>query len=347
MKQKRVTAVLIVGLLIGTTLPQSAFAENNENQTRQELKDIKEEKDEISQTVKKLEEKIAPQKKKVIQLEKDIAKTNKKIAEAEKKQEENKDQLKHYDTIFKKRVRTMYQHGEMGSMRALLEAKSLGDFLDRFETLRLLLVRDRTLLDKYEKIHNDQAKLKKKLKSLSKKQKEEAEETRKIYEKVNKEIAKAQQELSTLTQKEESVRRALQHLTLVSPSLYPYRYASVAGVDSWGFYNRQCTSFVAWRMNQRGIRFTNTMGGGRWSNATNWDNNARRLGFRVDRIPRAGAIAQWKAGAGGHGRFGHVAFVKSVNGSLITIEEYNFNPRFGFSTRTIPAYSVSNFIHVN
>jgi surface antigen len=36
-----------------------------------------------------------------------------------------------------------------------------------------------------------------------------------------------------------------------------------------------------------------------------------------------------------------------VNGNAtITIEEYNFNPAFGYSTRTIPTSSVSNFIHV-
>lgn len=41
-------------------------------------------------------------------------------------------------------------------------------------------------------------------------------------------------------------------------------------VDPWLFYNRQCTSFVAWRLNNdNGVDFDNYYGGIRWSNASN------------------------------------------------------------------------------
>lgn len=124
---------------------------------------------------------------------------------------------------------------------------------------------------------------------------------------------------------------------------YP-KNASTSGVDAWGFYNRQCTSFVAWRLNDAGTSFHNTMKGGRFSNATNWANNAKKLGYKVNNKPAVGAIAQWNDGAFGHSGYGHVAYVTAANGSKITIEEYNYK-KYSFSRRTLPVSQVSNYIH--
>ncbi|OYD08390.1 CHAP domain-containing protein [Paludifilum halophilum] len=350
MRRKWVATVLVAsctGLVFSVVPLQPAFADSKEDQKKQELKNIQEEKEDVKKTMDDLKEKIGPKKEKVVELEKKISETNKKIAEVEKKQEKNEENLKYYKQVFKKRLRIIYQNGEMGSMQALFESDSLEDFLERFETLRLIVVRDKTLFNKYDSIRKEHEKLKEDLVALKEEQKKEAKETRKIYQDVNKDIEKAREKLASLDQKQNSVKAELRKLTMVSASLYPFKYASTAGVDAWGFYNRQCTSFVAWRMNQRGINFTNTMRGGRWGNATNWDDNARALGYRVDQSPSVGAIAQWNAGVGGaSSAYGHVAYVTGVNGSMVTIEEYNHKP-YSFSKRTIPASQVSNFIHIN
>ena len=56
---------------------------------------------------------------------------------------------------------------------------------------------------------------------------------------------------------------------------YPYRGAT-SGVDPWHFYKGQCTSFVAWRLNNRNhIKFTNAYKGQGFHNANTWDNAAR------------------------------------------------------------------------
>ncbi len=127
---------------------------------------------------------------------------------------------------------------------------------------------------------------------------------------------------------------------------YPYPSANVNGVDPWGFYYRQCTSFVAWRMNRDAGAgsFYNTMGGGRWGNAYEWAANAEYLGYTVDHTPAVGAIAWWSQTAI-EGGYGHVAYVESVNGDgSVTVEEYNVTP-YAYSRRTIPASSISGFIH--
>jgi surface antigen len=103
--------------------------------------------------------------------------------------------------------------------------------------------------------------------------------------------------------------------------------------DPWGFVLRNCTSFVAWRLHERNEMsdFSNSLGGERWGNANNWDDVARRLGYRVDRVPAIGAVAQTD-----EGRVGHVAWVSAIGPGTVTVEEYNRGVQGGYSTRTVP-----------
>ncbi len=112
--------------------------------------------------------------------------------------------------------------------------------------------------------------------------------------------------------------------------------------DQWGFALRNCTSFVAWRLQEtNGVTdFDNHMDGGHWGNAQDWDENARALGYLVDDVPAIGAVAQTD-----DGRVGHVAWVSAVDGDTVTIEEYNHAGPGIYSTRTVPV-SDFRYIHV-
>ena len=47
-------------------------------------------------------------------------------------------------------------------------------------------------------------------------------------------------------------------------------------VDPWNFYNRECTSFVAWRLNHdAGIAFHNWFKGHHWGDAAIWKRQPR------------------------------------------------------------------------
>jgi surface antigen len=130
---------------------------------------------------------------------------------------------------------------------------------------------------------------------------------------------------------------------------YPFKGASASGCshDEWGFCVRQCTSFVTWRLrNVNGVaHFRYSYGGTSWGSAKDWDDAARRLGYRVDRTPAVGAVAQWTSSSSGQG---HVAWVASVSadGRSVTIEEYNYRVSRGYSARTVSTSSVDNFIHL-
>lgn len=127
---------------------------------------------------------------------------------------------------------------------------------------------------------------------------------------------------------------------------YPDKYKNAQPdtiVDEWNFYNRECTSFVAWRLNSRNsISFTNWYRGVKWGNASNWAGAARSLGITVDMNPAVGAVAWW-----GTGTYGHVAWVSSVEGNNVTIEEYNsYKHPYVYNQRTISKTEVESYIHI-
>jgi surface antigen len=120
-------------------------------------------------------------------------------------------------------------------------------------------------------------------------------------------------------------------------------------VDPWQFYNRECTSFVAWRLNSaNGIAFKDFYGGPKWGNAENWGPTAESLGIPVNGTPAVGAVA-WDAGdVGGATSEGHVAWVANIeaNGS-IDVEEYNYAVAGVYDVRTgLSPSSFSGFIHI-
>ena len=117
---------------------------------------------------------------------------------------------------------------------------------------------------------------------------------------------------------------------------YPYKNYPIDGGSGYGGYYRECTDFVAWRLNRDGAP-----GWYAWGNANQWDDTARAKGVRVDRTPALGAVAQWEST--------HVAYVAGTNadGSQIFIEEYNYGYDGRYNARWIPASSPSNYLHVH
>jgi surface antigen len=104
-----------------------------------------------------------------------------------------------------------------------------------------------------------------------------------------------------------------------APSLT--RYSGGANGYVYGY----CTYYVASR---RSIPSN-------WGNANQWYYNAQASGFSVGSTPVPGAIA-WT----GAGYYGHVAYVESVSGGMVTISEMNYNGNWGrVTSRTVSAPS--------
>ena len=118
---------------------------------------------------------------------------------------------------------------------------------------------------------------------------------------------------------------------------YPWPTASPVAVDPWGFTMRQCVSWTAFKLAQRGAPLDNLTEG--WGNAADWDNASRRLGHGIGHKPVVGAVAHWNPGeraawyangsptANGEifgGSIGHVGYVTGVHpdGSAV-VQQYN------------------------
>lgn len=120
---------------------------------------------------------------------------------------------------------------------------------------------------------------------------------------------------------------------------YPYAGDSWDEADPWRFYKRECTSFVAFRLNKV-MKFSNFMRGGHFGNAMNWDENARKIGMKVDRRPTVGSVMVRNSGT-----YGHLAMVAKVRPGRIFVEQYNAAGTHAYSKQWLDVTSVMTFIH--
>ncbi|MDM4762396.1 CHAP domain-containing protein [Galbitalea sp. SE-J8] len=122
---------------------------------------------------------------------------------------------------------------------------------------------------------------------------------------------------------------------------YPWRNSG--GLSPLGYVIRQCTDFVAWRLNQDAgskggdyklVWSVMTPGGG---SASQWASQWKRNGWKTSHTPVRGAVA-WFYG-------NHVAYVKSVAGDQVNLEEYNWGGDGAYHTRTIDVSDVALFLY--
>jgi surface antigen len=123
-----------------------------------------------------------------------------------------------------------------------------------------------------------------------------------------------------------------------------YPFTGSSGLSPLNYVARQCTDFVAWRLNRdagttsapyKFVWSNLTPGGG---SASQWAKAWANHGWQTSNTPVVGAVA-WFNG-------NHVAYVKSITADgQVDLEEYNWNGSTSYHTRTIPASSVALFLY--
>lgn len=114
-------------------------------------------------------------------------------------------------------------------------------------------------------------------------------------------------------------------------------------VSSLGYYYRNCTDYVAWKLTSLGVPASKVMGlgnGGEWAIKA-----SGREGVTVNQTPAYGAAAVNPNVAA---PYGHVSFVDSVDANgVITISEYNFSVvgSYGTRTGTMAELGITDFVH--
>lgn len=125
--------------------------------------------------------------------------------------------------------------------------------------------------------------------------------------------------------------------------------AQGGGLSPLRYYYRECVDFVAWRLN-RDAGVTTAPWKYTWANLTplggdakDWKQNWISHGWAVSSTPIPGAVAWWHTSGSG---LGHVAYVQAVNNNdTVTLEEYNWDRKHHYSTRTIKVGAADAYLY--
>ena len=265
-------------------------------------------------------------------------------------------------------IKAMYVSGEISTVEMLASSKDLSDFFDKQQYQESVRSKIKNTLDKVTQLKLELNTKKQRVeKSLAEQESlraqlasQRAEKDRVLslnqqqQQKLENEIQQNNERLSQLRAEQAAAYAA--YLARNSGSTYgvgepgnggyPSIWANApqdSMVDDWGMYNRECVSYVAWKVDSTG-RYMPYWGG--VGNAYQWIQNAKNAKIPVDNNPRVGSVAVWDS-YDGLGFLGHVAFVEVVNGDRsIEVSQYNFiHGQFSRMHVTAGEVNSLDFIH--
>jgi murein DD-endopeptidase MepM/ murein hydrolase activator NlpD len=198
---KKITSACCVTMLLFSLFPPSDT--NAESVTRQQIQQHLDKKESV------LNE-LAKQDKKLQRFVNEINRTNLKIKEIQKQAAPIESRLTNaekemqkYDQILKKRIRLFYEHGQFNYTSQLLESQSFGQFLNKLETVRLIIKQDTALIQERRNIVQKIKKEKSKYDVLVAQQNEQIKKSKLAYNDLIKEAQKSKKDLNELQAYEE------------------------------------------------------------------------------------------------------------------------------------------------
>ncbi|BCU83161.1 metalloendopeptidase [Polycladomyces abyssicola] len=245
MKRTLLVMALAVSLVFSGLTVSGVHAESKLDQTKKELQDIRNRKSQKEADLEKVKKQLDDSKQKMNELEKKLDEQNKKVEKAKKDLQQAEKDLNMHAAIFKQRVREIYIKGDMGYMEALFSADSFSEFLARFETIRLIVKQDRTLLNHYFEAREKKEKDQQTLLAEQNKLKEEKAKADEEYQKIAALVKQHEDALSKLENDEEIKQEELDKIRA--------ELAYSRGVYSGGKLLKPCngpmTSPYGWRIN--------------------------------------------------------------------------------------------------
>lgn len=280
------------------------------------------------------------------------------VSQNKARQSEVQTRLKKQTDLLGENIAAVYRQGGISPLELIAGSQSLSQYVDKQQYYTSLrdkindtlaeIERSKKQLDDLEidlRIKENAESLQEKV--IAEKEAELAkllEQTRGEEQKYRDLVKADQAQLSTL-RAQQAAAIAAQSAGRTYSLTTDYPWSTVEpfpswGVDPWGFYYRQCTSFAAWRRASLGkpIPSWGFMGP---ADAKMWPNWGRQFNMRVDDQPEVGAIAVY-----GGGEYGHVMIVESVlkDGQQVLVSEFNANWDGRYSQSLWPS-SVLTYIH--
>lgn len=231
-------------------------------------------------------------------------------------------------------IKTMYLQSSTSPLEVLLSSESLSDYYNKQEYLEKIKEKIQETLESLLATKKDLDGQQKQLADLTDQQKTQQQALVAQQQEASNLLAQTQgqeaayQSMVVETNKQlqgivaaraEAIRRAGIKFSSSGCGGYPAVWCNAVQdsmVDDWAFYNRECVSYVAWKRWALGMKPQPNY----WGNAADW------YRYVNSSTPHSGDIIVWRAYANPYvGWAGHVAFVESVNGSTVTMSQFNFD----------------------
>lgn len=256
-------------------------------------------------------------------------------------------------------MRSLYVRGDASTVELLVASDSFSEFIDEQEYLDRIksAIQDSAnevvaLQEKIEGQKAEQESLLVQQKNAKQRLNDARAERQQLLDETVSEEERLKDHSRALAQRQSEINQELARLTRVVNNTgsgnYPWPNAICAATgstsgncwnyewyldgsgnrrDPWGYFLRNCTSYVAWKSAQMGLELS---GNGSMGHGGSWAYNADKYGLSTGYTPKAGAFAVFSGGA-----FGHVAYVEAVSGNEVLVSEYNYVAHGVYSERWI------------
>lgn len=128
---------------------------------------------------------------------------------------------------------------------------------------------------------------------------------------------------------------------------YPDKWKTAAKdtlLDDWGMYNRESTSYTAWKVSET-FGDMPTWGMTGRGDARYWPANAVASGIGTGSTPKVHSVAIQNANSHGAAGTGFSAWVESVSGNQVTVSAYNFGGVGSYLVYTVPASNFDTYVY--
>lgn len=350
-KTKNIVYLAMVGVLLMPTLAQ---ADRFDDQINELNKQIEADQSVVSQKQSEadtLKNKLAIIDSQITVAQAELDKTRIEATQTQTAIDRNNADLERQKEILGENLRTIYKQGEVSPIELMASSKNLSDFVAQREYLDAIKDKVDQNLDKINKLKRELEEKKNKLAILENEQKAQV-----------KNIAAqqaAQQNLLAVTQGEESryqakigedkkkiaelrsqqaaaIAAASGNLSYGGSGGYPWAgMPKDGGVDPWGYYWRECTSYAAWKRAAIG-RPLPPWGLWGWADAKTWVSWAQTSGIPTSSSPSVGDVGVYQGGY-----YGHVMIVERVEGSNVWVSQYNAEMQGLYSESSWPISSLT------
>lgn len=363
-KKRIIITYLIISLLTACFIVKPAYASTLDDLTQQkkDLQDSiaanKQQISSIQDMISNIDSQTAATQKQTAITNQIIGLTNQEIADTQGQIEVTQKELDGKKTDLNETVVTYYENGaETSTLEVVVAADNLSDAIDETQYMQSIadqldaqaqeIIKAKAELQaKKDDLEKKEADLENQKASLLDQQRNlsiQASEKNRLLNQTKSQQSQLKSDLDNVSAEIYAERKKQGGYSTGGTGGYPFSGGDTNGVDPWGFYIRQCTSYAAWYFNAvEGKSWYNTRPGS--GSAWNWPALATDQGYSVSGTPQPGAIASWPAG-GLMGGYGHVAIVESVNANgTFNLSEYNWIP-YSYSERSNVSPAGVRFIY--